>query len=236
MRTMQMLAVAALLGSLTMASAQPPRRQGGTGGAGGPGGGQSGPIERLKTKAVAEELKISQEQLEKLKVLSEELPSKVQAAIQAETYRQLGDVLSADQIKRLKQIEVQAAGLRAFTLPDVAAALKLTDEQKSQLETLRTETRTATQEAFSGLFGGGQRPSEEKVAEARKKSQAVTAEAITKAQGLLSSEQKSTWANLVGEPFDTSSLPLPTFGGAFGGRPGFQGGQGGRPGRPQPKD
>src|SRR5690349_17966470 len=47
--------------------------------------------------------------------------------VSEETLKSLADVLKPEQLKRLKQIELQQAGERAFTRPDVQAALKLTD-------------------------------------------------------------------------------------------------------------
>src|SRR5438309_9377464 len=40
------------------------------------------------------------------------------------------DTLNADQQKRLKEIQYQAMGVRAFSNEDVVKALKLTDDQK----------------------------------------------------------------------------------------------------------
>lgn len=238
MRTTRYLAAAALLlGTLAVVNGQPPRRPG-TGGPGGPG--LPPAVERLKVKSVAEDLKISQEQIDKLKAWSEDAPQRIsaaiQAAMQAEVYRQLGDVLTADQIKRLKQIELQAAGLRVFTNPEVTAALKLSDDQKSEITKIAEETGRTAREAFSGLFGGGERPSEEKMAEARKKSQAATAEGLAKAKEVLNADQKKSLNDLMGEPFDVSSLPPTGFGGGFGGRPGGPGAPGGGTPRPRPKD
>lgn len=233
--------VTLLSGFVLVANAQPPRRPGGgPGGPGGPGG-LPPAVERLKVKAVAEELKISQEQLEKLKAWSEDAPRRLQAAIQAamqaEVYRQLGDVLTADQIKRLKQINLQAEGLRAFTNPEVSAALNLSDDQRAEIRKISEETTAAVREAFSGTFTRGERPSEERMAEARKKAQAIQADALAKAKGVLTAEQKRTWDTLMGEPFDVSSLPPTGFGFGFGGGFGGGFGPGGPPQRrPQPKD
>jgi len=236
------LAVAALFcASLAVVNAQPqtPRRPGATPGATpAPGGAGAlpGPVDRLKNKVVAEELKISQDQLEKLKAWSEDFPTRLQAAVQAETYRQLGDVLTPEQVKRLKEIEIQAAGLRAFNMPDVSAALKLSDDQKARITTMREEAASTSRGAFAGFLGGGQRPSEEKLAEARKKAHQVIADGMNKAQALLTDDQRAAWKSLIGDPFDTSTLTTGTYG---GGRPGL--GNGTRPGTsstpsPQPNE
>jgi hypothetical protein len=51
----------------------------------------------------------------------------------------LFSLLSADQLRRLKQIAWQQQGARAFNSPDVAAALKLTHEQRQQISVALAE-------------------------------------------------------------------------------------------------
>jgi hypothetical protein len=57
-------------------------------------------------------------------------------------------VLTADQIKRLKELAIQRAGFGAVNFPDVAKAVGLTDEQKAKIKELQGKQ----QEAMQGLM------------------------------------------------------------------------------------
>src|SRR5437773_1539463 len=105
--------VAVLLASLTVG--QEPRRPGGPGG---PGSGDPGSI--LKNENVQKELKITEEQLKKY----EELQKKA-----------LADSLTPEQLKRLKQIQLQQRAAQAFPAPEVQTALNMTADQKAKIQT-----------------------------------------------------------------------------------------------------
>ena len=47
-----------------------------------------------------------------------------------------GEFLKPEQITRLKQISYHTRGARAFTDPEVAKKLNLTDAQKSEIQTI----------------------------------------------------------------------------------------------------
>src|SRR5437762_12802682 len=82
---------------------------------GGGGGGGNDPIALLRIAAVRKELKLTDEQFKKV-------PDAV--------WKALGDVLDADQQKRLRQIFLQQRGPNAFMDAKVQKELKLTDQQK----------------------------------------------------------------------------------------------------------
>jgi hypothetical protein len=111
------------------------------------------------------------------------------------------ELLSADQFKRLKQIQIQAQGSAAFNSPEVASELKLTDDQKKQLTELQAEYGRKIQGLRGG--GGGQ--------EVFAKMGELNTERDGKAIGLLNAEQKEKLAALKGSPFDIRQL-------GFGGR------------------
>ena len=125
-------------------------------------------------------------------------------------------ILKPDQTKRLKQIEVQAAGLGAFSMDDVQSALKLTDAQKTEIKEAADGLQKDMREAMQGAFQGGF--DRDKMTEAMKKVQTMQSDAVDKVLKDLTDDQKKTWKDLTGEKFE---LEL----GGFG--PG-----GGRPGRP----
>jgi hypothetical protein len=113
-------------------------------------------------------------------------------AVSEETLKALADVLKPEQLKRLKQIELQQAGERAFTRPDVQAALKLTDDQKDQVKTLTEDAAKQRRELFQGGNAQG----------SRDKLTAVRKETLEKVQAVLTDGQKKTWKDLTGEPFE----------------------------------
>jgi len=113
-----------------------------------------------------------------------------------ETLKAVSSILSADQVKRLKQIELQQAGLQAFTRPDVQKALNLTGEQQDAIKTLNDEAAKKRQELFQGgrrQGGGGQGQSQ---------MTALRKESMEKVQKLLNADQRKTWKDLTGDAFE----------------------------------
>jgi Spy/CpxP family protein refolding chaperone len=167
----------------------------------------------VQNEGVQKELKLDKEQVDKVKdalqkvqakysddfaklrdLPQEEQRTKRQAltrTLNEETLKAAGDILKPDQLKRLKQIELQQAGVLAYSRPEVQKALNLTDDQKQKIQTIAEESGKEMRD----LFGGGN-PAEiqEKIAELRKK----TAE---KVQVVLTDNQKNAWKELTGEPF-----------------------------------
>lgn len=228
MRAIRWITAATLVASIVIvADAQQPQR--GRGGFTGGFGGFGGPLSLLRNKAVAEDLKITEEQVTKMKDFVKDQETKNQetmksktealkdapmderfekmrkigAEITASTYKALEseNILNTVQIKRLKQIEWQVAGARAVNQPEVNDALKLTEDQKTKVKDALPRFG-----GRQGGGGGGTPPDAEAREKARK-------EAIEKVQAILTDEQKATWKDLMGAPFDTSKIQPPTFGG-----------------------
>lgn len=137
------------------------------------------------------------------------------------------ETLTAEQAKRISQLETQQMGIRAFTSEKIVAELKLSDDQKESIKKISDEYNKESGDlrreyGMGGGFGGGGggggggRPDPEKMAEFRKKDKVLREEAQEKAEKVLSADQKKTWSSLIGTPFDTSKL-TPQFGGGRGG-------------------
>ncbi len=124
-------------------------------------------------------------------------------------------ILKPDQTKRLKQIEIQAAGLGAFLMDDVQNALKLTDAQKSEIKDASEGLQKDVRETMQGAFQGGF--DRDKMTEAMKKVQTMQSDAVDKVLKDLTDDQKKTWKDLTGEKFE---LDFGGFGPPGGGRPG----------------
>ena len=241
-RTLMAAVVFAAATGLALA-AQPP----GGGGKGGGGFGGGGVTGLIKSKTVMADVKITEEQQAKLKDWSKDFQAKsgemmkaamegidrqdrkammekmpaVQAEISKAAYKELGEVLKPDQVKRLKQIEVQVAGLRAFSQPAVKEALKVTDEQQTKIQdALQVSMRDGRDlnEEY-GVQGFAGRPADaEKGKEFDKKRAAITKEAMAKVMSAMTDDQKKTWTTLVGEPIDTAKVQAESAGGGFRGK------------------
>jgi hypothetical protein len=208
-----LVAVVLATGLAALAVADEPRKPGATG-IFVPGAGRDLTIAVLTEKQFQEALKLTTGQREKLKPLAESHdaaqkawradrsdPAKAKDATaafekaQAETKKAVEAILTAEQNKRLTQIERQAAGVHAFLEKDTGAALDLSIDQYVKVaavfEKLRADSRRHPDERFAADG-----------ARVEKLQKAALAELV----GLLTDGQKKVWAELVGEPFDTSRI------------------------------
>jgi hypothetical protein len=276
------LALALCVGAGSLAQAQGPP------GGGGPGGGrrggfgfgfgrgpmmstdpaQSNKSTYLMNPAVQTELKITPDQLQKLRDAEQEVrqsaapprpdfqswqglsPEDRQAKItefrqQMQTSQRamvdmmnskLPDILSADQVKRLDQIDLQQRGVLALADDKVADQVGLDADAQRQVANIAGEfknvseqqvqaTMAANRRNFApgggpgggGPGGGGFQPPDPATRAAMQASmqklQADVAkykkEAEGKVMALLTDDQKKTWKSLLGKPF---TMPTPTFG------------------------
>jgi hypothetical protein len=223
MRTLGKLVMALGVVALTAAPAWAQQGKGqGRGGFGMRGGG-AGML--LGNKSVREELKITEEEGTKLEALTtklrEERDSKLEGlskeergekmrelapAQHAALIKGLGEILKPEQVSRFEQIEVQFAGAAAFAMPRVQEKLKLSDEQKTKVREAEEGARAAQREAFQG-FQDDREGAMKKLAEIRK-------ETVSKIQALLSDDQKASWKELAGAPFELKMEPGQGGGGA----------------------
>jgi hypothetical protein len=163
----------------------------------------------LGQKSVQEELKLTEDQIAKADKLNmtlrekfgEDLKDKDKRAdamkkMSEERMKALADILKPDQTKRLKQIEIQLAGVNGLTREDVQTALKLSDKQKADVKGLADDLAKDSRELFKDA---GMDPA--KFAEIRAKVQTLSKEATAKFVSGLSDEQKSEFKKLVGDEF-----------------------------------
>jgi hypothetical protein len=172
-----------------------------------PGGGfMQSPGVLLRQESVQKELKLSEEQKKKAEELGEQMREKFQEAfglegeerakkmreLTAENNKAVAGILKPEQLKRLKQISYQLRGSTAFTDPEVAKALRLTDEQKKDIQKINQDSFAQMREFFQG--GPPDEEGRKKIAEIRK-------EASVKAVKVLTDKQRATWKDLQGKPF-----------------------------------
>jgi Spy/CpxP family protein refolding chaperone len=213
--TMKRLVPLALALAVVAFAATAAQAQGGRPGFGG------GTLFLLTQKSVQEELKMSEDQVKKvteleakqreafqgLRDLSREERQKKFQEMAKENEKAIGEILKEDQLKRVKQISLQQQGLRALGNPEVAGALKLSDEQKDKVKAIQDEAG----KEMRALFGAGLDRDE-----ARKKMEEIRKATEEKLTGVLTDEQKTKWKELQGEPFK-GEIRRPQFGGGGGG-------------------
>lgn len=136
--------------------------------------------------------------------LSQEERQKLMAQRRAEDEKALSEVLNADQMKRFHQLQLQQQGLSAAVMDkSVADELKITDEQRTKIQTIVDDQRNAMRELFQGGGGGGDRQAMmQKMQELRKQTD-------DKIAAVLTSGQKSKWKEMTGASF---TFPAPRFG------------------------
>jgi hypothetical protein len=250
------LAASIVLGGV--AAAQPPGGQpggfgGGFGGFG--GGGLAGMI--AQSKQLQDELKVEKEQIDKLTAaltkVREDLRDDMaklrdrntSAEDRAEIMKKVGEanakaidsVLKPDQVKRLRQIENQQAGVGMFNKEDVQKTLKLSDSQTDKIKAINEDLQKEMRDLIGGGPGGGGGrggaggPGGGRGGfdpEVQKKRQGLQKEAMENIVKVLDDSQKGAVKDLTGEAFE---LRFEGFGaGGFGGG----GGGGGFGGFPQP--
>lgn len=189
------------------------------------GGGMmgGGPAAILSNKGVHKELKLDDSQVSKATVLADEMRAKQREAMQgfqdlsseeriekgaeltrkmnADVDKGLADIFKADQTKRYKQIRLQVGGPGAFAIPEVASAIKLTDDQKAKIKDILTSQEGEMREIFQSAQDDRE-GAMKKMTELRKGSK-------DKIIALMTADQKKSWETLVGEPFEYVPTPPP---------------------------
>src|SRR5262249_49715554 len=170
----------------------------------------------LANKTVQEELKMSEDQLAKVKDLgqkrqdmfkgfkdmSKEERQDAMKKMTEETEKIVKE-LKPEQTARLRQIQLQQVGVAVFVNEDISEELglvdegkkiTLTDDQKEKIKEIGDQAMKDGMEMFKS--GGGFGP------DTMKKMQALQKEAKEKSANVLTSEQKKTWTEMTGKPLD----------------------------------
>jgi hypothetical protein len=177
----------------------------------------------ILNKGVQKELKLTEDQCKQVEQIAKKVRAKMEKDLAQledleglemrkkskelrENYRKefpkhLAEVLTPQQLARLKQISLQSVGIKAFVDPDVEKALDLTSDQKKQLKDLDEATHKGTFDVYL-KFG-------QNTKEAREKIEALNKESVAKAVSLLTDKQKQAWKDLVKEPFEVKHEAIP---------------------------
>jgi Spy/CpxP family protein refolding chaperone len=177
----------------------------------------------IGNESVQKELKLDDKQVEKAKEIAQKNMEKFTAAreefqnldqeerrtkmtalgkeINESTLKAVAEFLKPEQITRLNEVSYQARGAMAFNDPEVAKKLNLTDAQKSEIQTIVTDSNAEVREIFQSA-GDDREAAMKKVAEHRK-------ETLSKVTAKLNDEQQKTWKEMIGAPFEIKYPPRP---------------------------
>jgi len=182
-----------------------------------PGGGRGvlSLAQLVTNKSVETELKMTEEQIAKFKTINDDVNAKYKDELdkagkdfkaKAEVRKKINEeattavtkdlatILKPEQVKRLKQIELQVQGLTALTSDTVAKDLALTDEQKTKIKGLTDDLATDTAAIFKDA-GKDFKAAFKKVTEMRTAT-------FEKATSTLTDDQKKKWKDMTGDKFD----------------------------------
>jgi hypothetical protein len=192
-------------------------------GQGGRAGGDSPnePTYLLASESVEQELALSDEQKLRLQRLREQEEQRArtffrgmigmsQEQIQAKLDKRanverakIEKVLTPEQMRRLNEINVRAAGVTALGFDEVAEELALTADQRTRLRALGDDSRRQLMELYAN---DGAAPEGQAGNERKQKQEEIVAARARKAMAVLTKEQKEKLAKLQGDPFDVSTI------------------------------
>lgn len=201
------------------------------GGGGRRGGGQRGggnqyaPMAIVRNEAVQKELNITDDQKTKLTDLQASVRTKSQEArtaagtdrqaqqeamrkVNADAAKSLAEILTPDQQKRLRELQIQWTGVGIVaTDKEVQAALSITEDQLTKIKDLQTRQQAANQEAQQSANGD-----RAAINEARTKNEKILIEEINK---VLTDAQKTKLTELGGKPLEKPAPAQRRGGGGF---------------------
>jgi len=221
MRTLSKTIVALGLVALMTGPALAQQGRGGGGGRGFGGGGNIGML--LSNASVQQELKLDATQIEKAKEVADKAREKFTASreslqslegdarvkkmqelnkeVNEEANKAVAAFLSKDQIHRLHQIQHQVQGAQAFTDEHIQSRLKLTDAQKSDIDSIVQASNTEMRSLFQNMQSDPE-GTRAKITEHRK-------ETLAKVESKLTDAQKTAYKELLGAPFEIKYEPRP---------------------------
>jgi hypothetical protein len=169
----------------------------------------------LDQKSVQEELKITPEQVAKLDKIkddrfaglsftatmhmSEYQKEKKADQLDLAAEKSLPWILSAEQLKRLKQIYYQERGKRPWSDKEIAEELKLTREQMDQIKALQKDQAKEMGELRKETTGANLDAAQQQ--EARRKTGELPRTQEAQLMGALTRQQQDKWKEMRGEPF-----------------------------------
>lgn len=211
----RIIVVAALAALVTLSFGQGRRGFGMFG-----GGGAMPSVALLGRNDVKNDLKLTDDQKLKLSDLQQSMRPKMQEifqndqgdrdkiqtdmkAVMDDMDKQVKTILTPEQSTRLQEIRIQLAGNAAANIPEVATAIKLTDDQKSKIADLQKTAQDANQSLFEKVRNQEITPDDMRTT-MQKNNDTLNAE-IGK---VLTDDQKAQLKKMGGAPFTADANPF----------------------------
>ena len=147
---------------------------------------------------IQDELKLSDDQKHKLDKTSPDFRKVLDS--QEKTWAFVEETLSAEQLKRFEQLELQHEGPPALSRPEIVKKLQVTGEQQKQFTGLIQEM-TKTLEPLIKEAKSAANPQE--MEKMRQEVLKMRQDCQGKMEALMSDAQKKQWKEMNGKPFDT---------------------------------
>lgn len=127
---------------------------------------------------------------------------------QQETEKQIKEILDEKQFARFQQLQLQQQGAAALTRPDVADKVGLSQEQKDKIRQIQQESFASLREAMQAARTGQGADRQAATSQIREKMMKAREEANAKIIGVLSSEQRKKWDDLLGPAFNFEQMRI----------------------------
>ena len=134
----------------------------------------------------------------------------IQTGSQQEFWRSASGVFTPEQTQRYRQLEYQYQGPAAFSNPEVRSRLNLTNDQAQRLQALH-EQNTHWMQMFQEPGGSGQ--------DAAARYSDYRQQLNEKTNAILTLDQRRTWQQMTGDPYDFRLPVAPPSGTAYFWRP-----------------
>lgn len=176
----------------------------------------------IRQEVVRNELKLKEKQIEQIQKICDALdeplfslrdvpahskdPAVLERAIQIEKeLKELPEIITATQLRRLKQLVWQYKGHMALLWPSVRAKLKITPSQVQQMRGILIKSRQRLNALEQQMQNAPDSSS------FNQKAQQIGEESIQQILQVLSQKQFNQWQSMVGHLFDFSQLPTLAF-------------------------
>ena len=168
----------------------------------------------VRDPAVHQDLKLTPDVLKSLQAFNDQIDmviwqtnnkqpaerDKMLAKAMSDTRAKLAGLLTAEQNKRIDQIQLWVFGMKSLMREDVARELQLDSSQRGEIRGIVTRTATTIAELRKQLNDGGD------ATELNKQYRSAQRDQQQGIIDLLSAEQKKSWVALLGQRIDVSKL------------------------------
>jgi len=111
-----------------------------------------------------------------------------------QTSKAAQDILKPEQYNRFRQMDLQSRGWHAFSDPDVQKKMNFTDQQREQLQLYQTRWNQSMNQVYSS--------NDQNRDSAMKAYQDARQQYAKQMQQFLTPEQRQTWAQMTGDPYE----------------------------------